>query len=107
MDGDARRLDRIRDLCDGPWRGAQARPMRTSAVPDAPHIGRDRRSQGPIAGYHGVVARRRSVFLGDTLIMLVKGKAALVTGGAGRIGRGIAATLRREGAAVGVLDNDP
>jgi NAD(P)-dependent dehydrogenase (short-subunit alcohol dehydrogenase family) len=45
--------------------------------------------------------------LGNDLIMLIEGKAALVTGGAGRIGRGIAATLRREGAAVGLLDSDP
>jgi NAD(P)-dependent dehydrogenase (short-subunit alcohol dehydrogenase family) len=38
--------------------------------------------------------------------MLLQGRAALVTGGAGRIGRVIAATLAREGAKVFISDRD-
>ncbi|HUD59281.1 MAG TPA: SDR family oxidoreductase [Acetobacteraceae bacterium] len=38
--------------------------------------------------------------------MLLEHRAALVTGGAGRLGRVIAATLRREGAAVAIADCD-
>jgi NAD(P)-dependent dehydrogenase (short-subunit alcohol dehydrogenase family) len=39
--------------------------------------------------------------------MLLAKRAALVTGGAGRIGRAIAATLQREGARVAIADLDP
>jgi NAD(P)-dependent dehydrogenase (short-subunit alcohol dehydrogenase family) len=39
--------------------------------------------------------------------MLLQDRAALVTGGAGRIGRVIAETLRREGARVAIADNRP
>lgn len=39
--------------------------------------------------------------------MLLQGHAALVTGGAGRLGKVIAATLRREGAAVAIADSNP
>src|SRR3954469_24573660 len=38
--------------------------------------------------------------------MLMQGRAALVTGGAGRLGRVIATTLRREGAKVVIADRN-
>lgn len=38
--------------------------------------------------------------------MLLADRAALVTGGAGRIGRAIAATLQREGAKIAIADTD-
>ena len=39
--------------------------------------------------------------------MLMQGRTALVTGGAGRLGRVIATTLQREGAKVVIADRDP
>jgi NAD(P)-dependent dehydrogenase (short-subunit alcohol dehydrogenase family) len=39
--------------------------------------------------------------------MLLQDRAALITGGAGRLGKVIAATLRREGAAVVIADSNP
>ena len=39
--------------------------------------------------------------------MLLQDRAALITGGAGRLGKVIAATLRREGAAVAIADSNP
>ena len=39
--------------------------------------------------------------------MLLAGRTALVTGGAGRLGSAIVATLVREGAAVAICDTDP
>lgn len=41
------------------------------------------------------------------MALLVENRTALVTGGAGRLGRVIAATLRREGAQVILADQDP
>jgi len=40
-------------------------------------------------------------------MLLLEGRAALVTGGAGRIGRVIAETLRREGAKIVIADYNP
>lgn len=40
-------------------------------------------------------------------MLLLEGRTALVTGGAGRLGRVIATTLQREGATVVIADRDP